>query len=355
MSQTITQGRLRIDANFKRFVDEEVLPGVELDAAAFWHNVDEIVHDLAPENRQLLAERDRIQAVLDEWHRSNPGPVKDKAAYKSFLRELGYLVPQPERVTVETTGIDSEITSQAGPQLVVPAMNARYALNAANARWGSLYDALYGSDIIPHLVEKLNKKPEINGILVQLPLPKHLDEKAVIEAISPEKDVDAFHASNVGKIMIGDYKFLPCTPAGVMELIHSENIEISGKNCVVIGRSNIVGKPMAMLLLHENGTVTITHSRTKNLAEITRDADILIAAVGKPKFVTGDMVKEGAVVIDVGMDRDENGKLCGDVDFDSVEPKASYITPVPGGVGPMTIAMLMKNTLMAAKIHAGIE
>ena len=136
MSQTITQGRLRIDANFKRFVDEEVLPGVELDAAAFWHNVDEIVHDLAPENRQLLAERDRIQAVLDEWHRSNPGPVKDKAAYKSFLRELGYLVPQPERVTVETTGIDSEITSQAGPQLVVPAMNARYALNAANARWG---------------------------------------------------------------------------------------------------------------------------------------------------------------------------------------------------------------------------
>lgn len=205
------------------------------------------------------------------------------------------------------------------------------------------------------LVDKLNEKPEINGILVQLPLPKHLDEKAVIEAISPEKDVDAFHASNVGKIMIGDYKFLPCTPAGVMELIHSENIEISGKNCVVIGRSNIVGKPMAMLLLHENGTVTITHSRTKNLAEITRDADILIAAVGKPKFVTGDMVKEGAVVIDVGMDRDENGKLCGDVDFDSVEPKASYITPVPGGVGPMTIAMLMKNTLMAAKIHAGIE
>lgn len=205
------------------------------------------------------------------------------------------------------------------------------------------------------LVDKLNKKPEINGILVQLPLPKHLDEKAVIEAISPEKDVDAFHASNVGKIMIGDYKFLPCTPAGVMELIHSENIEISGKNCVVIGRSNIVGKPMAMLLLHENSTVTITHSRTKNLAEITKNADILVAAVGKPKFVTGDMVKEGAVVIDVGMDRDENGKLCGDVDFDSVEPKASYITPVPGGVGPMTIAMLMKNTLMAAKIHAGIE
>lgn len=204
------------------------------------------------------------------------------------------------------------------------------------------------------LVDKLNKKPEINGILVQLPLPKHLDEKAVIEAISPEKDVDAFHASNVGKIMIGDYHFLPCTPAGVMELIHSEGIEVSGKNCVVIGRSNIVGKPMAMLLLHENGTVTITHSRTKNLTEITKEADILVAAVGKPKFVTGDMVKDGAVVIDVGMDRDENGKLCGDVDFESVEPKASYITPVPGGVGPMTIAMLMKNTLMAAKLQNGI-
>lgn len=201
------------------------------------------------------------------------------------------------------------------------------------------------------LIEKLNNKKEINGILCQLPLPKHLDEKAVIEAISPYKDVDAFHASNVGKIMIGDYHFLPCTPAGVMELIHSAKIDVDGKNCVVIGRSNIVGKPMAMLLLHENGTVTICHSRTKNLKEICRNADILVAAVGKPKFVKADMVKEGAVVIDVGMDRDENGKLCGDVDFNEVEPVASYITPVPGGVGPMTIAMLMKNTLMAAKIQ----
>ena len=205
------------------------------------------------------------------------------------------------------------------------------------------------------LVKELNEDREINGILCQLPLPKGLDEKAVIEAISPLKDVDAFHASNVGKIMIGDYDFLPCTPAGVMEMLHSYNIPVEGKECVVIGRSNIVGKPMAMLLLHENGTVTITHSRTKNLKEVTKRADILVAAIGKPKFVTADMVKEGAVVIDVGMDRDENGKLCGDVDFDSVEQKASYITPVPGGVGPMTIAMLMKNTLMAAKIHAGIE
>lgn len=204
------------------------------------------------------------------------------------------------------------------------------------------------------LVEKLNKDDSINGILVQLPLPKHLDDKAVIAAIDPKKDVDAFHAENVGKIMIGDYKFLPCTPAGVMELLASENIEIEGKSCVVIGRSNIVGKPMAMLLLHKNGTVTITHSRTRNLKEICLEADIIVAAVGIPKFLKGDMVKDGAVVIDVGMDRDENGRLCGDVDFDEVEKKAGYITPVPGGVGPMTIAMLMKNTLMAAKLAHGL-
>lgn len=202
------------------------------------------------------------------------------------------------------------------------------------------------------LVDKLNKKDDINGILVQLPLPKHLDDKEIIEAISPLKDVDAFHASNVGKIMIGEYNFLPCTPAGVMELLHSEKIEISGKDCVVIGRSNIVGKPMAMLLLHENGTVTICHSRTKDLKAVCSRADIIVAAVGIAKFVTADMVKEGAVVIDVGMNRDENGKLCGDVDFENVKEKASYITPVPGGVGPMTIAMLMKNTLTSAKIKA---
>ena len=201
------------------------------------------------------------------------------------------------------------------------------------------------------LVNELNEDKEINGILCQLPLPKGLDEKAVIEAISPLKDVAAFHASNVGKIIIGDYDFLPCTPAGVMEMLHSYNIPVEGKECVVIGRSNIVGKPMAMLLLHENGTVTITHSRTKNLKEVTKRADILVAAIGKPKFVTADMVKEGAVVIDVGMDRDENGKLCGDVDFENVKEKCSAITPVPGGVGPMTIAVLMKNTLKACKIQ----
>ena len=205
------------------------------------------------------------------------------------------------------------------------------------------------------LVRKLNADDRINGILVQLPLPKHLDEKAVIEAIDPTKDVDAFHPANVGRIMIGDYHFLPCTPAGIMEMLKSENIEISGKECVVIGRSNIVGKPMGMLLLHRNGTVTICHSRTKNLAEICRRADILVAAVGKAGFVTADMVKPGAVVIDVGMNRNAEGKLCGDVDFVAVEPVASYITPVPGGVGPMTIAMLMQNTLTAAKPKNGLE
>lgn len=205
------------------------------------------------------------------------------------------------------------------------------------------------------LVDRLNKKDDINGILVQLPLPKHLDDKAVIEAINPQKDVDAFHAVNVGKIMLGEYDFLPCTPAGVMEMLHSYNIPVSGKNCVVIGRSNIVGKPMGMLLLHENGTVTICHSRTQNLAEVCARADIIVAAVGKPKFVTADMVKEGAVVIDVGMDRDENGKLCGDVDFENVKDKCSYITPVPGGVGPMTIATLMKNTLKACRLQNNLD
>ncbi len=201
------------------------------------------------------------------------------------------------------------------------------------------------------LVDTLNEDKNINGILVQLPLPKQINEEKIIERISPIKDVDAFHATNVGKIMIGNYAFLPCTPAGVMELIHSTGTEISGKECVVIGRSNIVGKPMAMLLLHENATVTICHSRTKDLAEVCRRADILVSAVGKADFVTADMVKDGAVVIDVGMNRNAEGKLCGDVKYDEVEPKASYITPVPGGVGPMTIAMLMKNTLMAKKLQ----
>ena len=201
------------------------------------------------------------------------------------------------------------------------------------------------------LVDTLNKDGKVNGILVQLPLPEHIDEKKIIGHISPMKDVDAFHAANVGRIMIGDYAFLPCTPAGVMELIHSTGTEVSGKECVVIGRSNIVGKPMAMLFLHENGTVTVCHSRTKELAEVCRRADILVSAVGRAGFVTADMVKDGAVVIDVGMNRNTEGKLCGDVDFDSVAPKCSFITPVPGGVGPMTIAMLMENTLRAKRLQ----
>ncbi len=202
-----------------------------------------------------------------------------------------------------------------------------------------------------NLVKELNGKKEISGILCQLPLPSHLNSDIVINAIDPIKDVDAFHPVNVGKIMIGDYAFLPCTPAGVMELIKSAGVDPEGKNCVVVGRSNIVGKPMAMLLLHKNATVTICHSKTVNLSEITKQADILVAAVGRAKFITGDMIKPGAVVIDVGMNRDENGKLCGDVDFESAEKTAGAITPVPGGVGPMTIAMLMENTLTAAKIQ----
>ncbi len=202
-----------------------------------------------------------------------------------------------------------------------------------------------------NLVKELNGKKEISGILCQLPLPSHLNSDIVINTIAPIKDVDAFHPVNVGKIMIGDYAFLPCTPAGVMELIKSAGVDPEGKNCVVVGRSNIVGKPMAMLLLHKNATVTICHSKTVNLAEITKQADILVAAVGRAKFITGDMIKPGAVVIDVGMNRDENGKLCGDVDFESAEKTAGAITPVPGGVGPMTIAMLMENTLTAAKIQ----
>ena len=201
------------------------------------------------------------------------------------------------------------------------------------------------------LVDALNSDEQIHGILVQLPLPRHLDETEVLLRIDPRKDVDAFHPYNVGKIMIGDYDFLPCTPAGVMALLERSGIDPAGKQCVVIGRSNIVGKPMAMLLLHANGTVTVCHSRTKNLAEICRTADILVVAIGRADFVGREMVKEGAVVIDVGMNRRADGSLTGDVNYAEVEPIASHITPVPGGVGPMTITMLLKNTLTAARNH----
>lgn len=199
------------------------------------------------------------------------------------------------------------------------------------------------------LIHKLNDDKAIHGILVQLPLPRQINEKAVIESINPKKDVDAFHEINVGKIMLGDYSFLPCTPAGIMKLLSESGIEVAGKVCVVVGRSNIVGKPMGLLLLNSNGTVIMCHSKTQNLSNMTKLADILVVAVGKAKFITGDMIKKGAVVIDVGMNRDENGNLCGDADFESCANVASHITPVPGGVGPMTITMLLQNTVNAAK------
>lgn len=197
------------------------------------------------------------------------------------------------------------------------------------------------------IVDDLNNNPDITGILVQLPLPKHIDEDKVIKAISPLKDVDGFHVENVGKLCVGEKGFVSCTPAGVIQLLKRSNVEISGKNCVVIGRSNIVGKPMALLMLRENATVTICHSKTTNLKEICKTADILIVAIGKPRFIDASYVKDGAVVIDVGIHRDENNKMCGDVDFESVKDIASKITPVPGGVGPMTIAMLMSNCVSA--------
>lgn len=199
------------------------------------------------------------------------------------------------------------------------------------------------------LIDKLNNDNNVDGILCQLPLPGSIDENAVLNAISPDKDVDAFHPVNCGRLFIGNQKFLPCTPAGIMEMLKYCNIDVSGKNCVVIGRSNIVGKPMAMLLLQNNATVTICHSKTKNIADFTKNADIIVVAVGKEKFLTEDMISDGAVIIDVGMNKNAQGKLCGDVDFENVSKKASWITPVPGGVGPMTITMLLKNTLTSAK------
>jgi methylenetetrahydrofolate dehydrogenase (NADP+)/methenyltetrahydrofolate cyclohydrolase len=203
---------------------------------------------------------------------------------------------------------------------------------------------------IIELIKTLNNDKNVHGILVQLPLPQHVNSEKVLFEIDPDKDVDAFHPVNVGKIMIGNYRFLPCTPAGVIEMIHRTGIDLKGSECVVVGRSNIVGKPMAMLLLHEHATVTVCHSRTRDLKSVCKRADVLVVAVGKPKLIKADFIKPGAVVIDVGTNRMENGKLCGDVDFDGAKGVASYITPVPGGVGPMTIAMLMKNTVKAAEM-----
>ncbi len=202
------------------------------------------------------------------------------------------------------------------------------------------------------VIDELNGRSEIDGILVQLPLPRHIKESVVINRISPEKDVDVFHPVNVGRLTTGNYTLAPCTPAGVVEMLVRSGVEIKGKKCVVVGRSNIVGKPLALLLLEKNGTVTVCHSRTADLKAECLEADILVAAIGKPKFITADMLKPGAVVVDVGINRNEEGKLCGDVDYENVEPLCSYITPVPGGVGPMTITMLMKNTLLAAEERA---
>lgn len=240
------------------------------------------------------------------------------------------------------------------PASCVYVRNKKKACEAAgmNSRVIELSESTTQEELLA-CVNELAEDSTVHGILVQLPLPKHLDENAVIAAIPPEKDVDAFTTENVGRIMLGDFDFLPCTPAGIMTMLSREGIEIAGKRCVVIGRSNIVGKPMAMLLLHANGTVTVCHSRTQSLAEVTREADILVVAIGKARFVTADMVKPGAVVIDVGMNRDVEGKLCGDVDFDSVEKVAGAITPVPGGVGPMTITTLLENTLTAARRSVG--
>lgn len=213
------------------------------------------------------------------------------------------------------------------------------------------YDASISQETLLDKIEELNKREDVNGILVQLPLPQHIDEDQVIRAIDPKKDVDGFHPENVGKLSIGEAGFVSCTPAGIIQLLKRSNINITGKECVVIGRSNIVGKPISMLLLRENGTVTVCHSKTKDLAEVTKRADILIVAIGKPKFITKEYVKEGAVVIDVGIHRNAENKLCGDVDYDDVEEIASAITPVPGGVGPMTIAMLMSNCVQAVALQ----
>ncbi len=262
--------------------------------------------------------------------------IKEETA--SFLKEKGYLPGLAVVIVGEDPASQVYVRNKKRACEEVGFYSEVHELPAATTQ-----------EELNALVDRLNADQKIHGILVQLPLPKHLDETEVLLRIDPAKDVDAFHPYNVGKIMIGDYDFLPCTPAGVMALLERSNIDPAGKKCVVIGRSNIVGKPMAMLLLHANGTVTVCHSRTRDLAAVCREADILVVAIGRADFVGADMVKEGAVVIDVGMNRRADGKLTGDVDFAAVEPIASAITPVPGGVGPMTITMLLKNTLTAAR------
>lgn len=266
-----------------------------------------------------------------------------------------------EDIKIETAAFKKEYGTAPGLAVIMVGDNPASAVYVRNKHKACLevgmtsYEIKFGADIsedeLLNKIDELNADDNVDGILVQLPLPKTIDEQKVINRISPTKDVDAFHPQNVGKIMIGNYTFLPCTPAGIVELLNYYNVEIGGKKCVVIGRSNIVGKPMAHLLMERNGTVTVCHSRTKELKEYTKDADILVVAIGKAEFLTADMVKPGAVVIDVGINRRDDGTLAGDVKFDEVEKIASKITPVPGGVGPMTITMLLKNTLTAAKQH----
>lgn len=266
-----------------------------------------------------------------------------------------------EEITEEVKEFKAQYGTAPGLAVIMVGDNPASAVYVRNKHKACLdvgmtsYEIKFDADIseaeLLSKIDELNSDDRVDGILVQLPLPKTIDEQKVINRISPTKDVDAFHPENVGKIMIGNYTFLPCTPAGIVELLKHYNVEIEGKSCVVVGRSNIVGKPMAHLLLERNGTVTVCHSRTKNLAQITKSADILVVAIGKSEFLTADMVKPGAVVIDVGINRRDDGTLSGDVKFDEVEKLASKITPVPGGVGPMTITMLLKNTLTAARMH----
>lgn len=275
------------------------------------------------------------------------GKAVSAAVKESIKAEVGALKKKGIDVSLAVVLVGNDPASK------IYVANKKKACEATGIRsLEYILDESTGEEELVALIKKLNADKSVNGILCQLPLPKGLDEKKIINTISPEKDVDAFHPVNVGKIMIGDFDFVPCTPAGIMEILKFYNISPEGKSCTVIGRSNIVGKPMAMLMLHKNATVTVCHSKTDNLKEICKSSDILISAVGKAGFVTADMVKDGAVVIDVGMNR-ENGKLCGDVAFDDVKEKTSYITPVPGGVGPMTIAMLLKNTVTAAKKQNG--
>ena len=279
--------------------------------------------------------------------------IDGKLVSKKVREELTFKINEFKNKSGKTPGLAVIMVGDNPASAVYVRNKHKACLEVGITSYQIEYPAETSESELLNKIDALNSDPAVNGILVQLPLPKHINEENVINRISPLKDVDAFHPENVGKIMIGKYEFLPCTPAGIVELLNHYDVEVEGKRCVVIGRSNIVGKPMSLLLLERNGTVTICHSRTKNLSEITREADIVVVAIGRANFLTADMVKPGAVVIDVGINRMPDGKLCGDVDFEDVEKIASKITPVPGGVGPMTITMLLKNTLAAAKMQNG--